>query len=242
MWAFLSLNLRLYRSFFGAILNGVLLIIVVGALFVDGWTRGWCTPLFWVLLQLLMLPFFMAGEEFLHLLVFLQKGLRPETLDLVVVYRVTAKRKRLICYGGAVRFRGSLRPMDKIHISAPGPLFNLLLAVAVWLVISLRSGPIFGKLTHLHSLPITFYLLSSLWPFDAILPTDLANILRAKKEGHYGLLRTFQGCLASLRLVWASLKQILRRSGNHEMMSSSENPPQARVTKLKRKLEAGLRL
>lgn len=210
--ALLLLNVWLFRSFFGAILNGVLLVVVLGVLLMDGWTRGSAGPLFWILGQLFMLPSLMAGEEFLHLLVFLQKGFRLQALDLVVVYKITAKGKRLICYGGAVRFKGLLRPMDKIHISAPGPLVSLLLAVVVWSVISLRSGSIFGELIHLQSLPIMFYLLSSLWPFNAVLPTDLSNILRARKEGHYGLLRTLGACLASLRLIWVSLNRILRRS------------------------------
>jgi hypothetical protein len=207
----LFLNIRLYGSFFGAILNGMLLAIVMAILLIHWWIRGSCTILFWTLGQILILPFLMAGEEFLHLLIFLQKGRLAEALDLVVVYKMTSRGRKLICYGGAVRFRGLLEPIDKIHISAPGPLVSLLLAMAVWLTISLHSGSIFGEPLHIQFLPIIFCLLSSLWPFRTVLPTDMVNILRARKEGHFSMWRTLGICLASLWLIWTSLIQLLRR-------------------------------
>ena len=189
----------------------MLLAIVMAILLIHWWIRGSCTILFWTLGQILILPFLMAGEEFLHLLIFLQKERLAEALDLVVVYKMTSRGRKLICYGGAVRFRGVLRPIDKIQISAPGPLVSLLLAMAVWLTISLHSGSIFGEALHIQFLPIIFYLLSSLWPFRTVLPTDMVNILRARKEGHFGMWRTLGACLVSLWLIWTSLIQLLRR-------------------------------
>jgi hypothetical protein len=208
---FLTLNSRLYRSFFGAILNRALLGLVAGALVIDIATGGSPHALLWVLVQLLLLPALMAAEETLHLLVFLQKGFPSQALELVVLCRLTSRGRRLICYGAALRFPGPLGPRDRIHISAPGPVGSLLLAAILWSGISLYSGSLAGALTHHQFLPITLYLLSSLWPFRGVLPTDLANILRARKEGGYSLLKTLRACLASLALVWVSLRQVVGR-------------------------------
>ena len=196
------LSLRMYGSFFGAILNGALLMVVAGILFVAGWTRGSFTLLFWISPQLLLLPALMASEEFLHLWVCLQKGLPQKAIDLVAAFRMTAEGRRLICYGCAVRYRGHLTPLDKIHISAPGPLFCLLVAAALWSLIFLGSGSFFENLPQHRFLPLTLYLLSSLWPCSAVLPTDVANIIEAKREGRYPAMRTLGACFESLRLIW----------------------------------------
>lgn len=209
MRAFVSLSILMYGSFFGAILNGALVMAVAGILLVAGWTQGSFTPLFWVLSQLLLLPALMAFEEFLHLWVCLQKGLPHKAIDLVAAFRMTAEGWKLICYGCAVRYRGRLTPLDRIHISAPGPLFCLLLAVALWSFVLLSSGSFVENLPQHLFLPLTLYLLSSLWPHGAVLPTDLANVIRAKREGRYSPMRTLGACLESLRLIWSSSLLIL---------------------------------
>jgi hypothetical protein len=194
----------MYGSFFGAILNTALLVAVAGILLVTGWLQGSFTPLFWVLLQLLLLPALMALEEFFHLWVCLQKGLPQKGIDLVAAFRMTAGGRRLICYGCAVRYKGFLTPLDRIHISAPGPLFCLILAAALWSIVFLVSGSFFENLPQHRLLPFTLYLLSSLWPYKAVLPTDLANIIEAKREGRYRVVRTLGACLESLKLMWSS--------------------------------------
>ena len=192
-------------------LNGALLGFVAGAVVIQIATGGSPWVLLWTLGQLLLLPALMAAEETLHLLVFLQKGFSCKDIELVVLHRLTSGGKRLICYGAALRFAGPLKPVDRIHISAPGPVCSLLLAVMIWSAISLYSGSITGALGHRQFLPVTVYLLSSLWPFRAVLPTDVANIIQARKEAGYSLPRTLWACLASLGLAWVSLRQVRKR-------------------------------
>jgi hypothetical protein len=206
---FLSMNIVLHRSFWGTPLNGALLGLLAGVLVVGAGGRGSFQNLRWVLWQLAVLPTLMASEEFLHLLVFLHKDLPREALHLVVVYGVTAGGRKLICYGSALRFRGSLNPLDKIHISAPGPILSLFGASAMWAIILWKSASL---LVVLQVLPITSYFLSALWPRGGVLPTDLANIRQAKKEGHYGLPATLGACVAGLGMIWVSFKQIVRGS------------------------------
>lgn len=211
MKAFVSLSIRLYGSFFGAIVNIALLMVVAGILLVASFTRGSLTLFFGVSLQLLLLPTLMAFEEFLHLWVCIQKGLPQKAIDLVAAFRMTAGGRRLICYGCAVRYRGFLTPLDRIHISAPGPIFCLLLALALWSLVFLDSGSYMGNLLQHRFLPLILYLLSSLWPYSVVLPTDLANIIRAKREGRYSVMRTLGACFESLRLIWSSSLSIIEK-------------------------------
>jgi hypothetical protein len=210
--AILFLNLRLYRSFFGALVNQAALILMVAILGLRwGILHQTSQALCWVLLQLLAMPFLMSAEEYLHALVFVYKGLPWDHLDLVSFYRVGRKGRRWICYGGAIRYQGHLSPRDRIHISAPGPLFSSHLGLAIWAAACFLDGSLLVGPAQIHSWPIVLYLLSSLWPVRGTLPTDMANILRAKSEGQYSLVQTVGFCLDSCRLVWRSLAQMSRR-------------------------------
>jgi hypothetical protein len=200
---FLFLSLNLYRAFFGALLNRLLVAVAMGTCLVDivffqaSWSR------LWFCLQLLLWPLLMAGEEFLHILVFLQKRLPPERLDLVTAYRVGCRGRRWICYGGAVRYRGALGPSDIILISAPGPLVGLLGAGTLWLVISLSCASLTPQAAHILAMPTLLFLMSSLWLFRDIFPTDLANILKAKRDGSLGCWHTLKLCLKSASLIFS---------------------------------------
>jgi hypothetical protein len=195
----LFLMARLLQAFWRGPLNGLLLSLTALSVLWPG--SRVASPRSWLLLQLILLPFLMALEEFLHTVVFVRKGLPLARLDLVTVYRVSRKGFKWFCYGAAIRWCGPLAPRDRIHISAPGPLMNLILAAALWSVCSLAAGGVPAGGLHVTFAPLLGYLLSSLVPLPAPIPNDMYNIMRAGREAGYDWRQTVRICSQSLSLL-----------------------------------------
>ena len=206
----LDLMWRIERDFWLGAFNGGLLILCLGwAGF--RWLRQGDATGWWLLLQLSLIPALMAVEEFLHLMVMARKNIRPDLIDLVMVYHTGRRGFPWWCCGTAVRLRGKVSSQSRIHIAVPGPALSLVLMAPLWLACGLLDRhPWWGR-AHLTALPALSYLAGSWIPLPAALRPDVVVMLRAGRAAGYPWMRTLRECLRGLRFVWSQ-----REAGEHQ--------------------------
>lgn len=196
------------RDFWRGAVNITFLLLISGYT-AQQWLMNGASQWFCLLLQLLFMPVWMALEEFLHAIVALHKAVPQSRLELVSIYRPSAFGRYWFYEGAAMRIHGPLMPVDRMHISAPGPFLNALLAILLWIACGLSDGHFLWGRVHQVFLPTMAHFLSTFLPVRAK-PSDIRNILAARCEAGYDWLRTS-------RICWHGIVFLFGQRPQHEL-------------------------